>query len=402
MSEFKASNMKNNAIWQERIETTQVAIDKLYLALTDDEKQMEDEKKRLNDKHDEWVKKNESRYIKSNQPTTREKQTQRFNIEVASRSDKLQERITNLDENLTEIVEKKQKKIKKLESDIEKYKNHMFYETGGVKCECCDFTYYNDLQKKKHEEGLVHKLNAGIIPPIQNGLTCLCGKQFTQYHGIKEKNEEYYDCYLNCCSKNHDLPNSKAHKLYDELVNKINPIEIKQQIEGKTNHNRVVFKYLDILNQRNTYKQMMDRLQEAWEYSFGEQLKHVPMEDTRRIMLLNEERNNIYSMEEDGSPVDLCTIEEITDNDEIACFGKGLTLNFSYRRVSYDLRDRNPTIKMDNEGVYQLYDFPEGGLDYNKMLENETPEQREKLSEILENIRNPEKKTTKTTTTIKT
>ena len=396
MSEFKASNLKNNAIWEERIETTQRAIDKIYLSLTDDEKQIEDEVKRLNEKHNDWVKKNESRYIKSNQPKTREKQTERFNNEIASRSDKLQEKITNLHENLTEIVEKKQKKIKKLESDIEKYKNHMFYETGGVKCECCDFTYYNDLQKKKHEEGLVHKLNAGIIPPIQNGLTCLCGKQFTQYHGIKEKNEDYYECFINCCSKNTTLPNSKAHKLNDELDDKINPIEITIQ------NRRQIFHYLGILNERNTLKQMINRLQEAWEYSFGEHLKHVPMEDTRRMFLLNEERNNIYSIEEDGSPVDLCTIEEVTDKDEIACFGRGLQLNFCYRRVPYDLRDRNPTIKMDKEGVYQFFDFPDGGLNYNKMLENETPEQRQKLSEILENIRNPEKKTTKTTTTIKT
>jgi len=401
---FKYAKEKNNEIWIERMETTEDQIDKLYLQLTKDEFEMENEMEKKKTKHDEWCKKNYNRYVKSDIEATKNKQLQRFNNEVAKRNDKLTEDLQDLETSLTIVVEKKQKKIKKLEADIEKYRNHMHYEDGPKLCEHCpEFEYYNDLQKKKHEEGLTHKLNAGIIPPIENGLTCVCGTQFTQYHGVKEKNEEFMECYTSCCMENSNLPDNKRENMYISLENKWEPIEITPQ------NRRSLFQWLGILNERNTVSQMVSRLEEAWEYSFGELRKYVGKDDIRRKYLLNEERNNIYSIEEDGSPVDLCTIEPITEEHEIKCFGEGISLRFSYRdRVPYDLRDRNPHFRMPKSGL--LRDLPltddeikSLGLlnpERNHWIENpESHEARRVLERVLKD--NPEgKRVTRTTTTV--
>ena len=65
---------KNNEVWEERIERAEEQIDKVYLKMAEDEKQIEDEMKRLKDKHDNWVSKNHSRWVKSTIEKTRDKQ----------------------------------------------------------------------------------------------------------------------------------------------------------------------------------------------------------------------------------------------------------------------------------------------------------------------------------------
>tara|TARA_R100000697_G_scaffold99262_1_gene111369 strand:- start:895 stop:2112 length:1218 start_codon:yes stop_codon:yes gene_type:complete len=405
MSSFKYAKEKNNEIWLERIETTEGAIEKIYLQLSNDEQQVEDEIEKVVTKHDEWCKKNYTRFVKSEIETTKKKQIERFDNEVSKRKDKLNEKVEDLKMSLTCIVEKRQKKIKKLEADIEKYRSHLHYLDGPKMCEHCDFEYYNDLQKAKHEEGLTHKLNAGIIPPIENGLTCICGTQFTQYHGIKEKNEDYWSCYTSCCHEASSLPDDHREKLYRCLESKWEPIEITPK------NRRSVFQWLGILNERNTVSQMVSRLQEAWEYSFGELRKYVSKDDVRRMYLLNEDRDNIYCIEEDGSPVDLCTIEQITDEHEIKAFGEGICLRFSYReKVPYDLRDRNPLIKMPKSGLLRDLPITEDDIkslgllnpNRNCWMENpETPEARRVLERVLKD--NPDgKKVTRTTTTVAT
>lgn len=397
---------KNNTVWEERIERAEEQIEKIYLKMAEDEKQIEDEMNRLKKKHDNWVDKNLERYVKSTIEKTRNKQQDRFDAEVGKRYDKLNENLDNLQDNLTLLVEKKQKQLNKHEGDIERYKNHMNYTDGPRVCKDCDFTYYNDFQKKKHEEGLVHKLNAGIIPPIPNGLTCLCGTQFTQYHGIKEKNDEFMDCYINCSQNQSFIKKSTEEELFDKLDYKLEPIQILRR------NQRQIFQYLGILNDRNTLTQMVSRLEEAWEYEFGEVRSITPNEDIRKMYLLNEERNNIYSIDLQGNQTDLCTIIPIMEEEEINMFGEGLTLQLAYRkRVPLDLRDRNPSIKMAKSNL--LRDRPLSKEEYNDLrigkplekgerniydLENETIEERKVLQNVLKET--PEnKKVTRTTTT---
>lgn len=398
---------KNNEVWEERIERAEEQIDKVYLKMAEDEKQIEDEMKRLRDKHDNWVSKNHSRWVKSTIEKTRIKQQERFDAEVGKRYDKLNQDLDNLQDNLTVLVEKRQSKLKKFEEDIERYKSHMNYADGPRVCKDCDFTYYNDLQKKKHEEGLVHKLNAGIIPPIPNGLTCLCGTQFTQYHGIKEKNEEYMDCYMNCSQNQSFIKKSTEEELFDKLEDKSEPIQILRR------NQRDIFNWLGILNDRNTLSQMISRLEEAWEYEYGEVRAITPNEDIRKMYLLNEERNNIYSIDIQGNQTDLCTIIPIIDKDEIDMFGEGLTLKFAYRkRVPIDLRDRNPRIHMAKSKL--LRERPLSEQEYKtlrigKPLENGerniydlelTTEHKEILQSVLNDSQEKKKVTRTTTTTV--
>ena len=146
----------------------------------------------------------------------------------------------------------------------------------------------------------------------------------------------------------------------------------------------------------------------AYHYAWGEERKFTEKDDIKLKTFLSKDRTVLYSIDSNDHEEILC---EIKDADETDGFGRGKILIMPQREIGYDLRDRNPFLRLPQ--TYVLKDRPLSKEEYNQLrigkplekgelniydLENETIEERMVLQKVLKET--PEnKKVTRTTTT---
>ena len=391
-----------NAVWESKIDKVYEELDKIFEKQAAEEAEIDKEIQRLNDRFKAFEE-SKSYKITGKTEKTIKKQTERFEAERLQRKQALDNDIERLEKNNLDIQTKYFKKTEALNQKVNKYKMNLYTTDKPIECEFCKGHFWNsEAQRIKHEESLLHLLNAKLIDPIENGLCCsICKTTFTQYHAEPSKNPEYVECVEKCRLKYKSTKGEELEILYEKLEAKFEPIQIT------INNQRSVFHWLDILNSNNRVNKMIDRLEEAWEYAFGEHKKYVDKDDIRLMYLLSPCRTYIYSIDEQGNETELCNIQEAEENDG---FGKGKLLIMPHRQIGYDLRDRNPFMRIPKSGLLRDLPMTEDDIkslgllnpNRNCWIENpETPKARKVLERVLKD--NPEgKRVTRTTTTVAT
>jgi len=400
------SKEENNALWNLKIDKIYEEIDLLHDKMTKEQDIIQKEINRRVEKYNKFLE-SKAYKVTAKTPKTVERQLKVFETERLQREEELKNNNNNLRDNIKQINLKYLEKIKVLEDRASKSKLNLYTYDKPQECEFCPGVFYqSEAEKIKHQDSLLYQLNAGLIDPIENGLCCnLCSKTFTQYHAVPEKNPEYLECLTNCRLKYKPPKGKELEDLYDKLEEMIEVIEVT--IENQ----RPIFQWLDILNERNRVAKMCDRLYGeygAYHYAWGEERKYTEKEDIKLKTFLSIDRTYLYSMDFQGNEEVLC---EVRDADETDGFGKGKILIMPQREIGYDLRDRNPFIRLPPSNL--LRDRPLSKEEYNNLrigkalekgerniydLQNESIEERKVLQHVLKET--PEnKKVTRTTTT---
>ena len=163
---------------------------------------------------------------------------------------------------------------------------------------------------------------------------------------------------------------------------------------------------MNIIKHNNPVDKFRDRLLDAWEYAYGDHKQFVDKDDIRAITFLDPTRTQLYSLDEQGNPTDLCVVKYADSEDG---FGVGKLLIMPQRTIGFDLRDRNPSFIFPQNGSLKgraICDFDTltmslGDPDVNIWDRyEETDECKLALKKVLEEFPNPnrKKKTTVTTT----
>lgn len=399
------SKEENNALWNAKIDKIHEEIDLLHQKMSSEEDTIEKEINRRVEKFNKFL--DSKKYkVTGKTPKTIERQLKVFETERLQREEELNSNNNNLRDNIKQINLKYLEKIKVLEDRASKCKLNLYTYDKPEECEFCPGVFYqSEAEKIKHQNSLLYQLNAGLIDPIENGLCCnLCSKSFTQFHAVPEKNPEYMECLTNCRLKYKPPKGKELEDLYEKLE------EMNQVIEVTIENQRAIFCWLDIINERNRVAKMCDRLYGeygAYHYAWGEERKYTEKEDIKLKTFLSTDRTYLYSMDIQGNEEVLC---EVRDADETDGFGKGKILIMPQREIGYDLRDRNPFIRLTPSNL--LRDRPLSkeeyeGLRIGKALEKgerniydvELSQEEKKVLENVLKENQEKKKVTRTTTT---
>ena len=392
---------KHNEVWEMKMDKIYQAIDELQDKQLKDEESIYTEINRHKDKYDKFVE-SKSYKITAKTDKTIQKQTDKFEVDRMQRKEELDKNIEMYKENINEIIKKSHRKEVDLRAKLEKYKLNLYTTDSPTECEHCKGCFWrNEIQREKHEESLEHLLNAKLIEPIKHGLTCnICKETFTQYHAEPNKNPEYVEHMEQCRLDNAPPMGDDLNCIYDIFEEKLMPMKITFK------NQRSIFNLMGIINKNNLLSKFVDRLEEGWEYAYGEHKKYVDKDDIRLIYLLDDTRTCIYCIDEQGNPTEICTVEEADETDG---FGKGVLLIMPQRPIGYDTRDRNPPIRMPKSGILRERGITNDEIkslgifnpNRNCWLENtESHEARRVLERMLTDNPGDRKRVTRTTTTV--